>query len=81
MSTNDLSELLNPAGPNQTPYNAIIAAKVHAVDGGSVSLTIDGFPSDVVYAVVPTVGGDPSAGDSVVLLHDANGNPIVALVP
>jgi hypothetical protein len=81
MATNDLSELLNPAGPNQSSYNAIIAATVHAVMGAEVSVTIDGFPSDQVYAVVPTVGGTPSAGDSVVLLHDANGNPIVALVP
>lgn len=76
-----IEELINPPGPNQTPYNAIVPATVHAVDGGSVSLTIEGFPSDQVYAVVPKAGGTPSAGDKVLLVHDSNGNPAMALVP
>jgi hypothetical protein len=76
-----IEELVNPAGPNQTPYNAIVAARVHGVSGGTVSVTIDGFPSDQVYADVPSAGGTPTAGDTTALLHDSNGNPIVAVVP
>jgi hypothetical protein len=80
MTTSDLSELLNPAGPNQTTYNAIVWATVHAVSGGTVSLVIDGFPQDQIYADVPTAGGTPSAGDKVLLLHDSDGHPAMALV-
>jgi hypothetical protein len=81
MASNDLSELLSPQGPNQNAWNAIIAATVHAVMGAEVSVTIDGFPSDEVYAVVPWSGGTPTAGATVTLFHDSNGNPISALVP
>jgi hypothetical protein len=76
-----IEELVNPAGPNQDPYNAVVAATVHGVTGGELSVTIDGFPSDQVYAVVPFAGDTPSAGDRVALLHDSDGNPIAALAP
>lgn len=67
--------------PNQTPYNAIVAAKVHAVNGNEVSLTIAGFPSSQVYAVVPFSGGTPTEDMTVFLLHDSNGHPAIAVVP
>lgn len=76
-----IDELISPQGPNQTVFNAIVPATVHSVDGGEVSVTIDGFPPDQIYATVPFTGGTPESGASAVLLHDSNGNPIIALVP
>lgn len=74
-------ELISPQGPNQSAFNAVVTAKVHAIVGSEVSVTIDGFPSDQIYATVPTVGGTPSSGDNVFLLHNSDGHPVVALVP
>jgi hypothetical protein len=78
---NGIDELISPQGPNESAFNAIVAAKVHSVSDSQVSVTIDGFPPDQIYATVPTVGGTPSSGDNVILLHNSDGNPIVALVP
>jgi hypothetical protein len=70
--------------PHQTPFNAVEAARVHALVGGEVSLAVSSFDrGKQVFATVPFIAtgtASPANGDSAVLHCDSAGHPLYAVV-